>query len=475
MENPGSSIISAIGAGSGINFNQLATDLSEASYSFQREDIESRNSALEAQISAASLLRATLNDFSDAFGDRVRNGDLAPQASIGNADVAQVTTPSGTSPEGSYSLEVTQLADSQTLVSPAYNSGDDLVGEGSLTIRFGTVSGSSFTEDTAQTALNIDVAADDTLADLAAKITSESDGALQAYVAQGTDGAQLVIKGDEGAVNGFVLETTSAADSPTDAPGDLTYLAWSPATDTGELRSTAQDALFLLDTVAMSSASNEVTNLPEGFTLNLTGTNTGDPTTISFTQDTSAITAVMTDTVAALNDVVALLNGGEDGDTSLLSDPGARQLRRDLSALTSLVVMPNAEEGAPNTLADLGLSINQDGTFRLDSDRLEQTLADSPEGAAAMFTTGAFGVFATIDNLARDNTAIGDPNSLGGSISRYEAQIERNDERLERIAQQQENLRSQLVRSFSAAESQIAQSQSTLSFIQQQFELSDNS
>ncbi|MEO1731103.1 MAG: flagellar filament capping protein FliD, partial [Pseudomonadota bacterium] len=408
-------------------------------------------------------------------GDRVRNGDLAPQASIGNANVAQISTPSGTSPEGSYSLEVTQLAESQTLVSPAYSSGDDLVGEGSLTIRFGTVSGSSFTEDTAQTALNIDVAADDTLADLAAKITSESEGALQAYVAQGTNGAQLVIKGDEGAVNGFVLEPTSAAPSPTDAPGDLSYLAWSPASDAGELRSTAQDALFLFDTVAMSSASNDVTGLPEGFTLNLTGTNTGDPTTISFTQDTSAITAVMTDTVAALNDVVALLNGGEDGDTSLLSDPGARQLRRDLSALSSVVVMPNAEEGAPNTLADLGLSINQDGTFRLDSDRLEQTLADSPEGAAAMFTTGAFGVFATIDNLTRDNTAIGDPNSLGGSITRYEAQIERNDERLERIAQQQENLRSQLVRSFSAAESQISQSQSTLSFIQQQFELSDDS
>ncbi|MEO1729532.1 MAG: hypothetical protein AAFR64_02205, partial [Pseudomonadota bacterium] len=76
MENPGSSIISAIGAGSGINFNQLATDLSEASYSFQREDIQSRNSSLEAQISAASVLRATLNDLSDAFGDRVRNGDL---------------------------------------------------------------------------------------------------------------------------------------------------------------------------------------------------------------------------------------------------------------------------------------------------------------------------------------------------------------------------------------------------------------
>ena len=339
-------------------------------------------------------------------------------------------------------------------------------------MRFGTVAGASFTEDTEQAALDITVSATDTLADLAAKISSESDGALEAYVAEGTGGAQLVIKGREGAVNGFVLEPTSAGGANT--PGDLSYLAWSPATDSGQLRETAQDAIFQLDTVEISSASNEVTGLPEGMVLNLTATNIGAPTTVSFDQDTSAITSVMTDTVAALNDVVALLNGGADGENSLVSDAGARELRRDLSRLTSEIVIPGAADDEPSTLADLGLSLNRDGTFRLDSERLARTLEESPEAAAAMFTTGAFGVFATIDNLARDNTAIGDPGSLGGSVARYEAQIERNDERLERIAQQQENLRARLVRSFSSAQSQIADSQSTLSFIRQQFEISDD-
>ncbi|MEO0872244.1 MAG: flagellar filament capping protein FliD, partial [Pseudomonadota bacterium] len=455
-------------------FNRLADDLSEASYGFQRENLQSRNDTLAAQISAASVLRSTLSDLASATGDRIRNGDLAPQASIGNSGIAQISTPSGTSPSGSYSLEVTQLAESQTLVLPSYSSADDLVGEGSLRIRFGTVSGASFTEDTGQTALDITVSDTDTLADLAAKISSESDGALQAYVAQGTGGAQLVIKGADGAANGFVLEPTSSALIPTDTPGDLSYLAWSPATDTGELRSTAQDAEFSLDTVQMRSSSNTVTGLPEGFELTLTGTNTGAPTTIEFTQDTAGITDLMNDFTAALNDVVALLNGGEEGENALASDPGARELRRDLSRLTSEVVMPNAEDDEPSTLADLGLSINRDGTFRIDADRLAQTLADSPDGASAMFTTGVFGVFATIDGLARDNSAVGNPNSLGGSVARYEAQIERNDERLERIAEQQENLRSQLARSFNAAQSQIAVSQSTLSFIQQQFEISSD-
>ncbi len=473
MSETGSSIISALGAGSGINFSQLATDISEATYSFQRENLQASNETLQAQISAASVLRSALSGLSSALGDRIRTGDVAPRASIGNTGVANVSAPAGSAPSGRYSLEVSQLADSQTLVSPAFGNGDDLVGEGSLTIRFGTVDGASFTEDTAQTALDIAVEASDTLTDLAARISRESGGALEAYIANGFDGAQLVIKGREGASNGFILEPTSAAGMPTATPGDLTFLAWSPASDTGQLRGTARDAVFELDTVEIRSQSNVVRDLPEGLALRLTGTNAGAPTQIEFTQDTSAITGVMGDLAAALNDIVALLQEGEGGENRLQTDQDARELRRDLSALTSRSIDPGASNGVPNTLGDLGLSLNRDGTFRLDSARLESTLSDSPQEALALFTTGLFGVFATIDKLARDNTTLGDGGSLGGSISRFEGQIDRNNERLARIAEQQEALRNQLGRSFAGAQSRISASQSTLSFIRQQFEISD--
>ncbi|MGJ8598307.1 flagellar cap protein FliD N-terminal domain-containing protein, partial [Sulfitobacter sp.] len=146
MDNPGSSIISALGAGSGVNFIQLAEDLSDATYSFQRSNLQSRNETIEARISAASLLRSSLTNLSSALGDRVRNGDLAPRAAIGNSAVATVSTTPGLTPTGTYSLEVSQLAQSQTLVSKSYSSASDLVGEGNLNIRFGTVDGATFTE-----------------------------------------------------------------------------------------------------------------------------------------------------------------------------------------------------------------------------------------------------------------------------------------------------------------------------------------
>lgn len=469
MENPGSSIISALGGGSGVDFIRLADDLSEATYSFQRSNLQSRNETLEARISAASLLRSSLTQLSAALGDRIRNGDLAPRASIGNSAVASVRTTSGITPQGSYSLEVTQLARGQLLASRSYGSADDLVGEGSLAIRFGTVDGASFSEDSDNPALSIDVEATDTLSTLAAKISAQSDGRIEAYVATGSNGAQLVLKGSEGASNGFVIDANSSAVTPTSTPGDLSYLGWSPASDSGELREASRDALFRFDTIEMRSESNEVSGLPEGIGLTLTATNTGAPTTLSFSNNTGAISTVMTDFVAALNDLTGLLNeqAAAQGGT-LGNDAGARELRRDLQRLTSEVVVPNAEAGEPSTLADLGLRITREGNFELDSERLSETIAANPGATAAMFTAGPFGVFATIDRLARENTRRSDPGSLAGSVTRYEAQIARNDERLAGIAEQQENLRARLTTQLVAAERQISGSQSTLSFLEQQ-------
>lgn len=468
MENFGSSILNSLGFGNGVNYTQLASDIAEASFGFQRQTVESRRETLEAQISAASQLRGAITGLASALGDRIRGGELAPRATIGNAGVARASVPAGLAPRGNFSLEVTELARSQTLVTQPYASRDALVGAGTLNIRFGEVDGASFDPDTARDPLAITVTAEDTLATVAAKITRESRGTVSAYVAQGQNGAQLVLKGSEGAANGFVLEPAGASGGA--VPGDLSYLAWNPASDAGELRGTAGDAAFLLDTVEITSPTNRVTGLPGGFTLDLTGTNVGAPTSVSFSNDTSAIATVLGDFVAALNDIAVQLNdvaapvGGELG-----ADSGARELRRDLAALASLVVNPNAAGNEPRTLGDLGLAINRDGTFRLDSARLNRSLEAAPEAVAGLFTTGATGVFAAFDRFARQATLLGDPGSLGGSVQRYERQREQADERLARIAEQQEALRERLSRELIASGRRVSAAQSTLEFVRANF------
>ena len=109
---------------------------------------------------------------------------------------------------GSYTLEVTSLATMQTLASPAFaDSTTTVVGAGSLTFRFGTTSGSSFTEDTSHAAVTVDIPSGSTLSDIAGAINAQQAG-VTAYVSQTAQGAQLVLKGPEGAQNGFVVEAT---------------------------------------------------------------------------------------------------------------------------------------------------------------------------------------------------------------------------------------------------------------------------
>ena len=88
-----------------------------------------------------------------------------------------------------------------------------------------------------------------------------------------------------------------------------------------------------------------------------------------------------------------------------------------------------------------------------------------------MFTTGVSGVVSTMDRLARENSLASDPGTLGGSLRRFESQAAASDERLARIAEQQETLRERLTRQFTASERQVAASQSTLTFLRQQVDI----
>jgi flagellar hook-associated protein 2 len=170
--------------------------------------------------------------------------------------------------------------------------------------------------------------------------------------------------------------------------------------------------------------------------------------------------------MAELNAATAI--GGD-----LANDSGARALKRNLAQLAGSVIMPGAT-GAARTLADIGVKTERDGTFSLDTARLNATIASDPEGVAAMFTNGINGVFATIDKIQRTSSSSADPGSLGGSISRYTKQLQQISEDQADLTEKQETLRQQLVSRFAVSENRIASSKSTLTFLQNQIDAWNN-
>lgn len=460
-----SSIASALGIGSGVDMAGIATQLAEAQFAPRTQRLTVRSETLERQISLAGSIRSALSQFASSLGERVRTGDLAPQPSITNAAVARVSSPVGATGSSSFSLEVTQLAGNQTLASGSFASSASTVGSGTLTIRFGATSQSGFTANPARADVAVPIAAGATLSDVATAINAKRSG-VTAYVAQGPAGAQLVVKGPEGLENGFIIDAAEDAAHP-----GLSALAWAPGNDPARLLAQSRNAEYKLDGLARTSAGNNVIEAAPGLNLELTATNAGAPVTIAFSKPSAAIATVMQDLVGALNEVAGQLRTATDPLTGDLSrDAGARSLARSLAALGSKVIMPGAAEGAPQTLTELGLATERNGSFRFDSARLTEALARDPDAVAAMFTNGLNGVFAEIDKLSRNSTLASDPGSLGGSIARYQAQSAQLKTDLADLAEKQKALRTSMVARFSKADSQVAASKSTLTFLQSQID-----
>lgn len=462
-----SSIVAALGGGSGVDMTKLASDLANAQFALRNERLAEKTDVLERQISAASSLKNSLSLLAGALGERVRSGDLSVLPRIANPAVAIATSPLGTAGKGSYSLEVLSLARGQTLAGPPMADAMAVVGAGSLTFRFGAAEAAGFTEDPAKAAITVEIASGSTLADVARAINGKNAG-LSAYVAQTAQGAQLVIKGGEGIQNGFVVEAAETAGEE-----GLAALAWNPSAggDPARLLAASADAQFKLDGLAMSSTSNDVGAVAPGLALRLTGTNPQGPTTIEFSSPVNTISTAMQDLVGALNEIVGELNAATAPLTGdLARDPGARALKRTFSGLGGMEVMPNAPAGAPRTMSDLGLAIGRDGSFRLDMARLQTTLDRDPSGVAAMFTSGLHGVYAAIDRISRSAASTGDPGSLAGSIARFQSQSSQVSEDAAKLLEQQERLRTNMVARFAQADVRIGRSQSTLSFLQSQID-----
>ena len=475
----GSALATALGGGTGIDMTALAGNLATAQFAGRLARIDNQNTRLTTQISQATQLKSDLLTLASSVGSAVRTGALSAQPTVANSAVASATLPPGSAGvSGSYSLEVLSLASPQVLDSQAFAAPTTLTGSGTLTINFGTVAGSAFTADAAHAPVTVAIAAGATLADVATAINGSGAG-ITAYVATSGDGAHLVLKGKQGAANGFTLSATETAGDP-----GLSKLAFDPAsaaaataagTPTAKIAAGASDAHFKLDGVDRTATSNSVANAAPGLSLSLTGTNLGAPTQITFTDPTTQIASSMQELTNALNVLAGEMNTDLDpAGGGLSADTGARALRRQLATLAGAKIMPNATAGAPSTLSDLGLSVNKDGTFKLDGTRLNAALQANPQAVAAMFTTGLYGVYGTLDSISRGLTSASDPGSLAGSIKRYTGLQTGLGTQRTALTAQQDKLRTQLVKQFAHSNSIVSGSRSTLTFLQNQATASVN-
>ena len=407
--SPGSGLLSSAGIGSGLDVDSIITALVNAKQSGPAQQISNQTTQLQAQEAGLTALGSALSSLQSTLGTLGSSLTFSTYAAtLGDSSLGTATTLPNAQP-GTYSVVVNHLATAQKRASDAYASGST-VGAGTLTVSVGNQS------------MNINVAATDSISSIATAINqSSSNPGVQATIVNGANGAQLLLTSTKtGVANAFTVSAGSGSSA------GLSSLA---ATLDTAGSNEASDASLSIDGIAVSSASNSVSGVLNGVTLNLAATGS---TTLTVSQDSSAATSAVNDFVSAYNSYISTVGTLSSYDSSsqqagvLLGDTTLMSVQRQVNSVLSGSVPGNSI----GSLAALGITRNADGTLSLDSGKLASALQNSPGAVQDLFAgsngyatrlngmldgfTASNGIIATrttsiqnqLSNLSQESTAL---------------------------------------------------------------------
>jgi flagellar hook-associated protein 2 len=348
VENPWNSELTSLQAQDAV-FTSLGTDLSTLTTSLQ-----------------------TLTDFEGVFSEK--------EGSSSDPNTIALSSASSTATAGSHTVVVNSLATTSSEVSNAITNASDTL-SGSITI---TANGKS---------QQITVGSDsNTLSSLASAINSAGAG-VTATVLSDSSGSRLSLVSTSSGAAGQITLSSSLSDATTG--GSVGFTSSQPG----------EDASIVVDGATLSSSSNTVTNAIPGVTFQLlaSSVSSASPVQIQITNDNTDIETAVNSFVKAYNAVAGDLTTQTGKTSSGSPEPlaGATILSQLQTSLSGALFAGTAS-GSINSLEQLGISVNSDGsgTLTLDTDALDSALNNNFSDVTGFFqNTGSFGQsFATTLN-----------------------------------------------------------------------------
>lgn len=470
--------ISSLGVGSGLDLSGLLSNLMQAEQqpllALQKKEVsfQARISALGSLKGALSTLQSAAQGFIPSAAQTAATKFASFSATIADTTIASASAASG-AVAGTYSLEVSSLAQSHRLTSPDSTdvagtaaSTAGLAAGGTLKIELGTLSGTSpalsFSADGLRE-LNVTITAGASLAEVRDAINSAAtDGRVSATIVNGTNGQQLVLSTNKtGTANVMKLSGIGGLDFDPAGAGSGTL---SQATAKGG--QAASDAVFTLNGINAKSSSNTVSEVLDGVTLTLLKSNVGTPTMLTVARDsTSALTSTLNSFVKAYNDAAKAMKdlGFYDASTkkagALQGDSALRGAQNQVLKFLQSTVAGN---GNFQRLSDIGLALQADGTLKLDTSKLKAAVA-SDYVAVTNLVSGVGGIFK--DGLEKLVGSSGNITAATDSVNRLIKDLSKRQVVLTtRLSQIEERYRKQ----FSSLDGLIASMNQTSSWLTQQ-------
>ncbi|GAA0688786.1 hypothetical protein GCM10009104_13820 [Marinobacterium maritimum] len=396
-----SNIISSLGGGSGIDTTGLVSGLTAAERAPKEALLNTRQEKLESQISGYGLLKSALSEFQGVLSP-LANVDTFSARSVAFPDTDVITPNSleAGAQTGSYQIEVQSVASAQTLVMGATNDKNAaLGGSGTLSIQFGTWSydntdpdnpvATTFATNGDKAALNIDVEASDSLADIADKINA-GDSGIQASVMKVDDQYQLMLTAPSGESNALMITGTDDA-TGTD-PTLLSGFSFNETTQSALETQQGSDAVLQVNGLTVRRETNTIDDVIEGF--NFTVNKASASETINFSVDEDKVVAeqAIRDFVDAYNLFLETANNltgyskDENNNTvrgELASDGTAKSMVRQLRSMIGAEV--TGIESGFTALTNLGIRTELDGTLSIEESEFSDAMSNNFDLVADLF------------------------------------------------------------------------------------------
>jgi flagellar hook-associated protein 2 len=459
------STLSSPGIGSGLDVAAIVNQL----VAIERKPIEllqSQATATQTKLSAFGLLQSYATNMRD-IADKLAKPDFWTATAATSTDSASVSVSSTTTATaGSYMVEVSQLARTQSLASKAYTASTDVVGTGTLRIEIGSWDDglTTFTADATKTPLDIVIDADNNTLDGIKTAINAAGAGVTASIVNDADGAKLVLTSDTtGAQSAVRITATDDDANNTDALG-LSALAFDPPVAAGQMTQTqsAKNAQATINGLAVSSATNTLAEVITGVTLTLSKV-TSSPVEVKVALDTATIKKAVTDFAKAFTDINGYITTQTKYDAATKKAAALQGDRPTLTLQSNLrgVFLDNSSASSMYArLSDIGLEIQKDGSMKVNDTKLTAALANPTELANVFSSTASadaneHGFAVRVKALA--NQLIASDGAITTRTKGLKDSITRNTAQQQKLEQRVALIEARLTKQYSALDTTIAQ------------------
>lgn len=378
-----------------------------------------KEASYQAKLSAYGSVKGAVSSFQSAVQGLSGTSNFQTLKATPSDTTIFSASAASTAVAGTYSLEVTSLAQAQALVATGQTSSTAAIGDGTattVTFDFGTISGGAFDSGTGKytgatftsngdgtTDITID-SSNNSLQGIRDAINAAQMGVTATIINDGSGTPyRLALSSDSSGASNSMKITTSGGDGTID-----TLLAQDPAglpaAQHLSQTVTAQNASFKVNGVTVSKASNTISDVIPGVTLTLSKVTTS-PVTLTVARDTATVSSSIASFVKTYNDLAATLKNISAYDAAsqkgaiLQGDSTVRSLQSQLRSMLSTPVVGTS--GELTTLSDVGVTFQKDGTLKLDQTKLDSVMASNFSDIASLFAS----VGKATDSLVSFNSA----------------------------------------------------------------------